>query len=366
MPRERSAYDILGLPPHATPSQVRTRFRQVVRRYHASRSTEQLFEDDQFLQLVRAYLLLESARRRDYDRMLRSARGRPVPLPDLLAPMSPSDRVLVAAEVALMRREIQGAATLARTVIDSTPREARAWALLGQILLAERKYDEAIPVFNYAIQFDPDNQHYWELLNEATALREGRAPSLPEIEPITGLERPAYHWVALVAAAVVVAFTLVWLRPRIHASWYVYGLEIPVAPLAIGGLDGLLLGAALAAGNWLDRFEDELIGYQVWYETAGGRDQARVPAGLIILPVGLICFWLDVVFYAVMAYMEERLSPSISLAFGLVAAVTVVLTVAAPGAHWMALVLGGNATFAGMMLGWFLGSQRRTVWRRVD
>jgi hypothetical protein len=367
VPRERTAYDLLGLSPTASATQVRVRYRESVRRYRMSRSTEQLFEDDGFLGIVRSFLLLDSPRRRDYDRQLRAAKGRPVPMPDLLAPLSPSERVLLAAEVAFMRGQSQEAAGLARTVLDASQRDARAWALLGEILTAQHKHEEAVSVLNYAVQFDPNNQRYWQMLNEATALRDGLPVSRRQAtEEPSAWQRPAYVWVALAAAILLSVAALVWLRPRVRIVWDVYGWAIPAAPLIVAGLSTFLLGAALAMAQFLDRFDDELIGYQVWYETAGGRDQTLVPAGLILLPMGVICLWLDVAFYAALAYVDERLSTSIALALGLAAALAVALTLLTPDYRWTVLILGGNAAFAGVMLGWFLGSQRRTVWRKVD
>jgi len=54
----QSAYDVLGLPYDAPPSQVRTRYRQLVRRYQPDLEPQALLEDDAFLRLVGAYVVL--------------------------------------------------------------------------------------------------------------------------------------------------------------------------------------------------------------------------------------------------------------------------------------------------------------------
>ena len=368
MPREPSAYEILGLPRSATTSQIRARYRQLARRYQVARTTEQIFEEDKFLQRVRAYLVLDSPSRREYDRELRLAKRTGVPLPDLLSPMSPTDRVLLAAEVAFVRGAAQEATNLVRAILDKSQHNARGWALLGEILISQAKYDEAVSVLNFAIQFDPNTQRYWNLLNEASALREGRAAPRPVVEPTTEWERPAYVWALAAGALAVVIFSMLFVHAKTNStvSWYFYDIEIPWLPIVVGVVDGLVVGLVLAIGNLLDRFDDELIHYQVWYEIAGGSNLSLVPLGLLLIPTGLICFWLAFGFYAIIAYMNERLSPSVSLVIAATAVVTAALTVLAPSGRWAVLVLAGNATFGGAILGWFLGSLRRVVWRKVD
>ena len=48
------------------------------------------------------------------------------------------------------------------------------------------------------------------------------------------------------------------------------------------------------------------------------------------------------------------------------AVLTAILMVLAPTAWLGIFLLAGNATFAGMLLGWLAGSYRRVVWRKVE
>jgi len=350
----KDAYEILGLPRDSVASAVRSRYRQLARRYSRDITVAQMFQDPRFLESTRAYLLLTSYQRRDYDRELRAAHGEPVPLSDLLAAQGLVDRALLQAEIAFWRRLYREAAQSVKTALDANAKESRAWAILGNIMMAERKYDEAIAMYNYAIQFDPNNQRYWELLNEATARKEGReAPRAAAREE--SLARPVRVWLVVGGALVFVELSLLWLWMYPGEPW-LFGL--PKNLLAFAVSNGLLLAVALASTDLLHSFDDELISYSVPFIGA-----SMVPLGLYLIPSGIIMFWLAVIFYATICLLEERASGSVLACLLCVALLTAVMAPLHPVSYTAFLVLGPNAIFAGFIIGWMFGSLRIFPWR---
>ena len=178
--QRRNAYDLLGLPSSAMPVQIRARYRQLVRNYKKDLPPADLLEDEQFRQWTNAHLLLLSPERREYDRRMRQTRGRERP-PDLVAGLSKGRRLLVEAEAAFVQRKLNEAVELGREAVKLESRNAECYAVLGDILREQGKYQNALTMYNYAIQFQPNNRRYWQLLQEVTALRDGKSlpPRLP-------------------------------------------------------------------------------------------------------------------------------------------------------------------------------------------
>ena len=78
MGKVQSAYDVLRLPYDAPSSQVRSRYRQLLRRHQPDLERQDLFQDEACLHLVRSYLVVESPGRVEYTRLVRASRGAPV------------------------------------------------------------------------------------------------------------------------------------------------------------------------------------------------------------------------------------------------------------------------------------------------
>jgi len=358
MPKAESAYDILGLPYDAPPSQVRTRYRQLLRRSLPDIEPAQLFQDEWFLRVLKAYLVLDSARRSDYTRLVRASRGAPVEIPDLYTRLPRDEKLLLAAEAAAARRQYKASAELAKETLEQNPRSARAYALLGDILRVQGKYGESISMYNYAIQMDPDNRRYWELMEETTALREGRrAPRSPEQE--TGRwHRPVHVWFMLGLAAVFVEASIL-LLPSARGPALFFGL--PATVLAVALLDGMLVGIVLAAADLLAPYDDEMVSYAV---AAYGVQMA--PVAVFVLLPGLVCFWAAVIFYAIVAYLDEHASIAISMALFFTALLTVAFALIYRDLTIPFLVFGGNFIWVGFNLGWAIGGLRTSPWRAEE
>jgi len=350
----RSAYDLLGLPWSATSVQIRARFRQLVRSHRKEAPTAEVFHDDRFRRWANSYLVLTSSERREYDRRLRESRGTEPP-PDLLGQLRRARLMLVEAEVSAVRRRLTEAAELAKEALKEETRNAEGYALLGDIYREQGQYQNAFTMYNYAIQFDPNNRRYWQLFQEISALREGKAlPRRFMRERPTAFNRPASSWVGVGLAVIFVELSLMYLQTR-WGEPVLFNLPINLIYAALG--DGFLLGLVVAGSAIIGPFDDELVWYQV-----PGMGSETVPLGIFIALPGLIFFWLAWVFYALVAYLDEHLSFSVLVSLVMSGVVAVTLGLLAPAeSRKVVLLLGGNFVFCGFLFGWLVGSIRSRV-----
>jgi tetratricopeptide (TPR) repeat protein len=336
--KPQNAYDTLGLPRSATVAQVRARYRQLIRGYRRELAPRALLDDDQFREWTNAYLILVSPQRREYDRRLRLNRGREQP-GDLLSRLSEGRRLLLEAEAASLQRKFNEAIELGRAAVKLEGRNAEGYALLGDILREQGRYPNALTMYNYAIQFDPNNRPYWQRLEEVTALRDGKAlPKRFRSELRTALHRPLWAWMVVAIALAAV-------------------LNLPVNFIYAALGAGFVLGLALAATALIGPFDDELL----WYQVAGiGAEM--IPIGVFVALPGIVFFWAAPVFYLVVALLDEHFSASVAVCLGVCAAVTLAGSALLPreSLRW-AQMLGGNVVFFGFMWGWLIGSIRKRV-----
>lgn len=358
MPRQPNAYEILGLPRSATTIHIHARYRHLIRRHRPGVPVDQLLADERFRQLSRAYLLLISPERRTYDHDLITSRLH-VPLPDLLERLPEQEKLLVAAEAAQARGENTRAIELAKQALQADGRQAKGWALIADVLRGQGKLDEALKMCNFAIQFEPENQRHWQMLNEINALREGRkiaAQRVKESSPSVWT-RPTSTWMAIGLAAIFIELSILFLRDHLGNPWW-YG--VPFNLLLMAFLDAFIAGMVLAGTDMLEDFGDELIWYSV--PGAGG---TMLPLGLLLIVPGVVLFWATLPFYAAIAWLDEHASVSVTLALGVTAVLTLGFASIYRERLWEAMLLAGNASFVGMLLGWGLGSLRRETRHRV-
>src|SRR5713226_3170205 len=69
---QRTYYEILSLPPTATPEEIRRQFRELARKYHPDVQRDKEYGHRAFVQISEAYhVLSDPGRRADYDLKLR-------------------------------------------------------------------------------------------------------------------------------------------------------------------------------------------------------------------------------------------------------------------------------------------------------
>ncbi len=350
----RNAYDTLGLPRSATNTQIRARYRQLVRGHHRELAPRDLLKDEQFREWTNSYLVLLGTERKEYDRRLRESRGRERP-PEVLSGLGEGRRLMLEAEAAFLQRKLNEALELAKSAAKLENRNGEAYALLGDILRDQGKYGNALTMYNYAIQFDPNNRRYWQRLEEVTALRDGKAvPKKYRQELKSPLRRPLWVWTLVGVALLAVEVSMLLLR----GNWGTAGLlNLPVNYIYAAMIDGFLLGLALAATAMIGPFDDELL----WYQVAGFGAETT-PIGVFIALPGIVFFWAASAFYVLISLLDEHFSLSVAIALGVCAAVTLGFSALMPRESVRVVqMLGGNFVFFGFLVGWLFGSLRRRV-----
>jgi len=350
----RNAYDLLGLPWSATPVQIRSRYRQLVRHHRKDTPAAELLKDEKFRQWTNSYLLLTGPDRREYDRRLRESRGMEQPS-DLIDAMPGPRLMLIEAEVSFVRRRLNEAAELAREALKQDKKNAEGYALLGDILREQGNYQNALTMYNYAIQFSPNNRRYWQLLEEVTALREGRAVSRKySRERPSVFNRPASAWVGVGLALTFVGLSILYVQQRWGDPIF-FNVPRNLLYLAIG--DGFLMGLVLAATAVIGPADDELLWYQIT-----GMGAETTPVGVFVALPGIVFFWAAPVFYAIIGMMDGYFSLSIIIALAVTGLMTLAFgALAPPQSRISVYLLAGNFVFLGFIFGWLLGSMRRRV-----
>jgi|GEM_PF-1830423 len=350
--RSRNAYDTLGLPRSASTTQIRARYRHLVRGYRRDLAPSQLLGDEQFREWTNAYLVLLGPDRKEYDRRVRETRGKAEP-EDMLTGLSEGRRLLIEAEAAFFQRKLNEAVELAKSAVKSAGRDAEGFALLGDILREQGKYANALTMYNYAIQFDPNNRRYWQRLQDVTALRDGKSlPKKLTRERSSALRRPLWVWSFVGLALIGVEVSIFLLRN----NWGELGmLNLPRNFTYAAIADGFLLGLALAATSLIGPFDDELL----WYQVAGFGTETT-PVGIFIALPGIVFFWAAPAFYVIVSLLDEHFSLSVAIGLVVCAAVTLGFSFLAPDASKRTIqVLGGNLVFFGFLCGWLIGSIRK-------
>lgn len=354
MRRPKNAYELLGLPRDATSAQVQARYRQLARRLAPKLSVERIFQDPKFRQLTQAYMILMSPERREYDRALRETRGR-AEMPDLLTSASDITYLLIAAEVTEIRGQLRQALALCEQALKLDPRDPRACAIMGAIYIRQDKLDDAFRTYNYAVQFAPNDQRYWQMLQDVTALREGRRRKPPI--SIQAHPHGMATWLSLAGAIAFCVLSMLLFQFSPGEEWF---WTFTKRQVFVAALDGLVLGLVLAGTGLIRPADDELLDYSV----SGFSGTDMVPVGLFSAFPALLCIWVGIVFYGIVGALDEYFSPSILTSLFVAAGLGAALGLLYPSSLPAFAALGGNFAFAGFLLGWIGGSLRKRVWER--
>lgn len=350
----RNAYDLLGLPRSVLTEQIRARYQRLVQGYRRDQRPADLLEDAQFRAWTNAYLTLTGPERREYDHQLRTSRGKALP-PDKLAQLPEGRRLLVLTELAFYQRKLTDAVELGKAALKLESRNADGYALLGDILREQGRFANAATMYNYAVQFAPNNRRHWRRVEESTALQQGKAlPRHLRIAHRSSFVRPLWAWLVVGLALLAVEVTML----AMHGRWGEAGfLNLPTNFIYVAIGSGFLLGLALAVSALIGPFDDEMLWYQV---TGFGAE--TTPIGIFIGLPGVVFFWASYVFYLVVSLLDEHFSPSVAIALLLCGLTTIAFSFVVPKESMRTVLwLGGNVVFFGCCWGWLFGSIRRRV-----
>lgn len=388
MPPVRSYYEILGVKPDATPEEIKKSFRRLARKYHPDVHPDKRLAQRAFVQINEAYTTLsDPIKRRDYDakrfaeraaqrsgqrpgqgRTSSTAHEYPRPSVGNQSRQPRAARILREAELAFISGHLTQAERLCGEVLKDDRRNARAYTILGDIMQARRKTDQALHNYTYAVQCDPNDREVLAKLNRLAGTGSGRSrpPNPMSRVPTKCPPAPAVLFANL--AGWMLFFMLCVLSTEIQPSRIMPGLEGSFAlfkgwNVVISGslvLQGLLLGILLRSGRFFGHYGDELLFQSI---RRGARRAGSAPVGLVLAVCSVICFWLALGLYAVSSTVQDSVSKNLVRAFSVTSLAVLGNALFCNDAFQIAiLAFGGNFIFVSMLLGWWFTDSMRESW----
>ncbi|MGC8669507.1 MAG: J domain-containing protein [Chthonomonadales bacterium] len=383
-------YRTLGVAPDATLAEIKKRYRALARQFHPDVAHTKEAEE-RFREINEAYRILSDAQRRQlYDAELKLAEMRrratsrhsappPRPTPQTSPPFGsreasraqsehrppPVESLLLQATHAFRRMRYREAEMLCRQVMRMDRRNPAAYELLGDILRARGRADEAVAIYSYALQLDPHNRTIQAKFDRmvgrpsgpkmtGTAARAARATTAKLWEPRMYTVRPVNALItgmSLAAIVFLIVTTFLDKTPPAPSGWIP---EWSPGILFALSTSGALAGLTLAINGLLARCRQELSTHRAMH----GR-QAAVPLGAVLLGFDVLFFYAAFLVYVFIGYLRESLSPSILAAFGVTFTVTALFALVSHAAALNVLMFGGNIVFLAFIVGWFVGDAFR-------
>jgi tetratricopeptide (TPR) repeat protein len=332
----RTHYETLGVSRQATSEEIRRSYRQLALKLHPDRN-HAANAGTEFARIAEAYAVLsDEGARQTYDRRLKAAEPPPAPPktppppnPTRVVPNAPAPE-LARLAVLFSTGQLDNAETLARRILEQNPREAKAYAVLGDIARVRGERNHAINLYAQAVQMDPRNSshqsRYEELVNQPVQVPQTAAEATQR-----GFWASATVFFVTVVAAVYLALSR----------------EQPVVLTLTAGALGMLFLVGFAVG-----FGFRFVGTLERTNVVLGR--FSVPG--LSLGIGLLNFWVGLLLYVLLAFFQGASNPSVSRIYGGLAAGLFFLTLGATISPVLnalhVLVGGGGVMIFGCLLGW--------------
>lgn len=402
-------YEVLGLTPSATAEEIKKRYRELARRYHpdvsrtpdaadkfkAINEANSVLSDPQRRAGYDAELRLQEARRRKPEIRQEAGGSSPRPSPGATAsprpssqtyrstratrpssaapeehsqragakkpPSDPLDEVLAAAQSAFRRLRYREAEAICREVLKRDNRRADAYELLGDILRARNRKEEAIAMYSYALQLDPRNAGIQAKFDRLTG-QPSRRPITTTRTSARASEksraRQARIRIGLAARRMInliglALFGFLFIEvglesdpPVPSALFHEWDPFILFAMTTSGGLLGLLFSI-----NGLIEPARQELGAQ----PKGYRRRFAVPLGAVLLAFGLVWFYAALLVYLVIGFIQGKVSRSVMDAFWASFGIVALFALLRHESALYILISGGNIVFLGLLAGWLLG-----------
>ena len=365
----RNHYEVLGLPRGANPTQVKRRYRELVRKYHPDVAKDKTTSHRLFLQINEAYeVLKDPTRRKAYDETLdlestiraqRAARSAGSPPPGAYRPTAGAPphaarsvaQLLKDAQFAFIEKRLNTAAELCKQALQMEPRNARVAAMLGDIYRAQRKTGAAIKYYNFAIQFDPTDSASQKKLLILIGKQVTEQRAYESVADPNRLRMANAVWFSIVFLLIMLikvypGTPIPWLKTYIPAiAQWSWNLVVFVAAASA------VAGALLSLNGLLRNPDDELV-----FDNSGG-SWAIVPVGFVLLIGSGFCFIGAAGFYLIFGALQGDLSKSVLMVFGVVCGIVLMSALMCePNARMQVLAFGGNVAFLSSLFGWYTGA----------
>lgn len=382
----KNLYDILNVSSVASDSQIKRRYRQLVRKYHPDVADNKVAAHRHFIEITEAYeVLSDPIKRQAYDSELkreleamdassmRSVPVRPGPRRDADRPRPktgaavhhgprPVSDIIDEAQRALNQKRYGDAEAVLREALHYYPKNARLHTLLGDAYKAEKMMNAAIKSYSYAAQFDPYDKSIERKLNDLIGQK---LDDMNEQEDETKAFGIGFLIVNVISWFLAL-FLLFLIRENPGTPFrdlmgrdlpFANGVSLNILLLTAGA--ACAVGFVVAANGWLGRTSEEIL-----LESGAGK-WAILPTGILAPIISVFWFPIAFIFYTVFGLLQSSLSRSVLLVFALTAAVVAVgALVYAPTQveatnslyRYDALLFCGNFAFPSMIVGWVMGS----------
>ncbi|MEQ1823224.1 MAG: DnaJ domain-containing protein [Fimbriimonadaceae bacterium] len=342
----KTYYEILGVTVKASSDEIRQAYRRLALIEHPDRSTHR-DATDRFMRITEAYETLRDAElRRRYDVTLMAAVSAPKKTDGSARSVRTNPGPELARLAALFSRgRLDEAEHLAEKIVASFPREAMAYAILGDIARARGQLANASKYYAYAVQMDPRNatynSRYLDLLGTSPDGKQ-RTSSTVGVAPIGVL-------------FIVSMLSCIYLA--VGREKPLFPLVSAISTLTLGSLCmlflcGVVMGVCLSLGRIVDRFSAVNI------NSLGG-----VSPNVALASVAVASFWAAVIIYAFLGAINRSYNFSTTrLIFGSIAVLLMLVlgsllsSTLNPGqiAFW-----GGNIVYVGGICGWMVSDSFR-------
>lgn len=363
MRTERTYYDTLGLPKDATLAQIKRRYRQLVQKYHPDVAADKDNAHKIFIQITEAYeALSDPARRKAYDANLESQPARAAARVTQTRERSSDSlenvgKLISDAQFAYIHRRFSEAMNLCKRAVTIEPRNARAYAIMGDACKAQGKRGDAIKYYTLAVQFDGrDEESHRKLMTLLS-----KQFSKPQVQPAADKQIHARLIPVNIVLFALAGFMLYLIK--LNPGQHIYWLEaFPQADQWSYNLAGFIAAASIIVGftlsiNGILAHPDEELIFE------GGDNWIVVPSGLILLLGSGLFFLGAAAIYFVAGLAQGSLSRSVMTVFACVMAIILLagLMYTESYAIKQVLLLGGNVSFIPMLAGWYIGAATRPV-----
>ncbi len=366
----KTYYDYFGLKINASKLQIEAAFQHYVSRYRVTADTEMIFTDEAFKKKINAYLVLTSSYRLQYDAPIIKAIAKSkkkiadidIKLPeiDLYGQMSSIDRRIFMVNAAIWRRQMPSAMHILRGIIDTNPKHAPAWALLGEVYLMTDRLEEGIKSYERAITADPENGDYRARLEHARQVLDGVVDLYIEPSPEEKLlmeEKHARQKGMLGICAVSLFFLIYAFMPEMLKPISSYSLYIPWRSVSFQAIGLGIMAFGLGYGRILPSFEKLMIHASLPIFDHGSTN--NYPYGMLLLITSTVCMWLGLVAVVIMSAFDEEwpIGPSVTVGVAILFNLATVLYLFYTGENWLGtLAFGGNLAVIASLTGWWFGT----------
>ena len=391
---EATHYDVLGLDVNASTTEIKSRFRELARRYHpdVARTPDAA---ERFKVINEAYRILgDSGRRAAYDAELKLARlhrerseqptrTRPASPPrPRTEPRSPGsapapksatsqartetkrtaphpafkgtevDRLILQAQIHYRRMKFREAERVCRMVLRTDRRNAVAYEILGDVQRHRGDNEQALAMYTYALQLDRANPG---LRAKFERLAGSGSPS-PARGAIHLQRHGSRHSNALLPERVfidaigigAVAFLLVMIHQHSTvpaSSEWIY--EWDGASIFALAFSGFVAGLLMGLNGLLGMVREEMA-----FEAAGRSRRFVVPFGAVLIVCAIAWFYLAFVLYMLRSFRQEMVSRSIVRSFVASFAIVAAYALCRADAAIYFLMSGGNIVYIAFIAGW--------------